>query len=336
MFDDETRDGARPQHGAASATRSPAAASRSTRRSAPSARCCATSSRSRRTSPSPRHQPAPLLRRARATRRRSSRPPPRRRPSCSCNLDTHLRRAARGRAAVHPGLDHRRPAAARHRDPHAARSSGRSCATPRACSAELRPGAAALRTYGADDRRRARGGHARAPAHAAVQPPARARCSTSCRRSPRTRWCRAGSTRPTEHAAHRSNPTLAFLDAGPDRLQLRRRCGSATSRSLLSEGDAQRHVAALHHHRHAAGAQQRGRPVVGAGQRADARQPPPHEPVPEHGGAGSAAGVRGGQRAVRRGPDGHRQLRRARQQASDGGRRPDARAARRAAPSPSA
>ena len=87
--------------------------------------------------------------------------------------------------------------------------------------------------------------------------------------------------------------------------------------SLLSDGDTQRHLAALHHHRHAAGPEQRGRPVLGARQRAHGRQPPAHEPVPEHGVARPAEGVRGGQRALRGGPDGARQPARARSQADD-------------------
>src|SRR3712207_8173510 len=44
-----------------------------------------------------------------------------------------------------------------------------------------------------------------------------------------------------------------------------------------------RSVAALHHRRAAAGPEQRGRAVVGAGQRPDAGEPPAHQPVPEHG-----------------------------------------------------
>ena len=49
--------------------------------------------------------------------------------------------------------------------------------------------------------------------------------------------------------------------------------------SVLSEGDADGHVAALHHHPDAAGAEQRGRPGERARRRAGGGQPPPHEPV---------------------------------------------------------
>ena len=77
--------------------------------------------------------------------------------------------------------------------------------------------------------------------------------------------------------------------------------------SLLSEGDRngtwQRFIIVTT----PTGPQQRGQPVVGAGQRADRVQPPAHEPVPEHGVARPAARVRGGQRGVPGRPDGHRQ-----------------------------
>ena len=78
------------------------------------------------------------------------------------------------------------------------------------------------------------------------------------------------------------NPTLQYL--APAQLQ----CNYVTLwfrnvSSLLTEGDTQRHLAAVHHHRHAAGPEQRGRPVLRARQRPDGRQPPAHQPVPEHG-----------------------------------------------------
>ena len=75
---------------------------------------------------------------------------------------------------------------------------------------------------------------------------------------------------------------------GPDRLQLpdavlpERRVAAQRRRP-------QRHLAALHHRRHAAGPEQRGRSGFRARQRADAGQPPPHEPVPEHRRARAAA-----------------------------------------------
>ena len=115
----------------------------------------------------------------------------------------HLPRAARGRAPVHPGVDHRRRAGARHRDPHAARSSGRSCATARACSASC--SRAPPRCAGT--RRRSPTRSWRAPARCRARRPSTAasrRCSTSCRPSPRTRRCRRGLAGHDRHARSRS------------------------------------------------------------------------------------------------------------------------------------
>ena len=98
-------------------------------------------------------------------------------------------------------------------------------------------------------------------------------------------------------------------DAGPDRLQLR----DAVVPQRLQPAQRrrrQRHEPALHHHRHAAGPQQRGRSLVGARQRrrpGQAGQLPAHQPVSEHRVAGPAQGVRGRQRALRRRQEGHRQ-----------------------------
>ena len=72
-------------------------------------------------------------------------------------------------------------------------------------------------------------------------------------------------------------------------------------------GRRPRHLAAVHHHRHAAGPQQRGRPLQRPRQRADVGQLPALEPVPEHGVAGPAQGVRVRQRAVPGRPQGDRQ-----------------------------
>ena len=69
--------------------------------------------------------------------------------------------------------------------------------------------------------------------------------------------------------------------------------------TLLSEGDATAPGSASSSSRRRRArttrAARRRRPPNGP----TARQPPAHEPVPEHGGAGPAEGVRGGQRAVR-------------------------------------
>ena len=80
--------------------------------------------------------------------------------------------------------------------------------------------------------------------------------------------------------------------------------------SLLSEGGSNGTSSGSSSVADAAGPEQRGRPVVGAGQRrrpTTTRQLPAHEPVPEHRLARPAAGVRGGQRDVRGGPPGDRQ-----------------------------
>ena len=129
-----------------------------------------------------------------------------------------------------------------------------------------------------------------------------ASCSRSCSASPRTRWCRAACARPTDARCSSCNPTLAFLTPGADEVQLR---GAVVPQRLLAaqRGRPQRHLAALHHHPDAAGPEQRGRPVVGARPTGPTeRQPPAHQPVPEHGVARPAEGVRGRQRAVPGGP----------------------------------
>ena len=212
------------------------------------------------------------------------------------NLDTHVRRAARGRAAVHPGVDHRGPPDARRGDPRASRSSARSCANTEGLFRELQPGVRALRTAAPDladaleigtpvlrRRRRSTGGSRR--------------CSTSCRRSPRTRWSRAAS-RLTD-TLEDAQPDAAVPRAGQTPATTSR-SGSATSRSLLSEGDVngtwQRFIIVATPQ----GPNNEGGPSSAPANGADAREPPAHQPVPEHGGAGPAAGVRGRQRAVPR------------------------------------
>ena len=104
---------------------------------------------------------------------------------------------------------------------------------------------------------------------------------------------RALRRRPAGHArrAATSTSTATILvaddrppDAGPDGLQLRDAV-VPQRRQPAQRRRRQRHQPALHHHRHAAGAQQRGRPVLGARQRrrpGPAGQLPAHQPVPEH------------------------------------------------------
>ena len=77
--------------------------------------------------------------------------------------------------------------------------------------------------------------------------------------------------------------------------------------SLLSEGDAngtwQRFIIVATPQ----GPNNEGGPSSAPAERADGRQPPARQQLPEHGGAGPAEGVRGGQRAVPRRPHGDRQ-----------------------------
>ena len=176
----------------ASATRSPAAARASTRRSARSGRCCATSSRSRRT-----------CRARRRTCRASSAswPTPRaivapggREPGAAVREPRHdVRRAARGRAPVHPGVDLRGPRDARRRDrglPRPApvprqhrgpvpRAAARACAALRDAAPRTSPTRSRSARRRCCARRRSTAGSRR--------------CSPSSRRSPRTRSCRAAS-----------------------------------------------------------------------------------------------------------------------------------------------
>ena len=217
-----------------------------------------------------------------ATTARSSRPRPRRRPSCSSNLDTTFARAARGRPAVHPGLDHR---GRRRRSTPAIRNFPRQRPFLRNSRGAV-PRAAPRRARAADARRRRLAdalddGHADAARARRRSTAGSPRCCRSCSASPRTRWSRAASRRLTE--------TLNALqpDARLPGARRRRTCNYVTLwfrnvASLLSEGDAQRHLAALHHRPDAAGPEQRGQPVVRAGQRPDASQPPARQPVPEH------------------------------------------------------
>ena len=196
MFDDDTRAAAQQNlRGFGDALRRPRREPQH-RRSARCRRCCATSIPVAQNLSTPRHGPAALLRRARRRRARSSRRPPRRRPSCSSNLDTTFGALDAGRAAVHPGLDHR--GAARRSTPRSrrSRSSGRSCATPSGLFRELRPGVRALRGAAPDladalERRHARR-CARTPA---VQPPPRVAAARGRDVRRRTRWCRAASAR---------------------------------------------------------------------------------------------------------------------------------------------
>ena len=320
MFDDDDARGRADEPAASSATRSPAAARASTRRSARS---------------------APLLRdvipvareplRARDTNlaalRRASSPTPRAivAPAAEAqaqlfvNLDRTFGALRERRAPVHPGVDLR---GARRRS---TRRSSRSrvqrpfLANTAALFRELQPGAR---------------GAARPPRRTSPtrSRSARRRCAAARRSTARLASLldavgdvRRGPARPARHQAPdrdvraRSNPTLQLPRAGADDLQLPRALVPQRRLAAL-RGRRQRHLAAVHHRRHAAGPEQRGRPVVGA--RRTGRRSSNHlhaNPYPNTASPGPAAGVRGGQRALPRGPDGDRQRARARQQAATEG-----------------
>ena len=217
------------------------------------------------------------------------------------NLDTTFARARRRRAPVlqdsisggPPALDaaiedfpQQRPFLANSEAP-----------LPRAAARASR----ALRDRGAGPRRRARRS-------------ARRRCSARSRSTTRLeptfealaalRRGPAGHARrqrPRRARRRSSTPTVAHLTP------VQTVCNYVTLwfRNVVEpaqRGRRQRHRPALHHHRHAAGPEQRGRPVVGARPTAasgHAGQLPAHQPVPEHRLAGPAEGVRGRQRALR-------------------------------------
>ena len=173
------------------------------------------------------------------------------------NLDTTfgaLREVAR---PVHPGLDHPRAPGARRR-----RSASFPVQRPFLLNTEglfreLRPGVRALRTLGADPRRRARGRHADAAAQRRAQPAPRAAAARAA--GLRQRPAGAARHRRADRHVRTLNPTLQYLAPGPAAVQLR---DAVVPQRLLAaqRGRHERHLAALHHHRHAAGAQQRGRP----------------------------------------------------------------------------
>ena len=264
----------------------------------------------------PEHQPRALHRTSSATPPPRSRRWPRSRPSCSSTSTRRSARCARSRARTSRT---RSPRAGRRSTRRSARSrsSARSCANSEGLFRELRPGVRALRTsapvladaleIGTPTLRRSVALNRR------LEPLLRELQTFA--EDPLVRARRRRADRRRAHAATRRSQHLA-----PAQLQ----CNYVTLwfrnvSSLLSEGDKQRHLAAVHHHRHAAGPEQRGRPVLGARRRPDGRQPPAHQPVPEHGLAGPAEGVRGRQRALRARQDRDRQ--RARHAAGDRRRR---------------
>ena len=153
---------------------------------------------------------------------------------------------------------------------------------------ELKPGVDVLPATRADPGRRARDRHRHARAHAGVQRAARGRLR-------RAQELRRGAARRAGHRAAERHGRVAAADARlpharPDRLQLRDALVPQHLEPAVG-GRPERHLAAVHHHRDAAGPEQRGRPVERAGQRrrADPAQLPAREQLPEHGRAGPDA-----------------------------------------------
>ena len=235
-----------------------------------SARCCATSCRWRRTCPTPEHAPRALRPRARRRPRAIVAPAAETQASLFVNLDTTFARAARGRAAVHPGLDHRaagprstrRSASFPLQRPFLRNTRGRCSASCGPASARCAPRRPALADALGDR-------HAGAAQDAAAQPPPRRRCCRSCRTFADDPLVPRGIQATDRRWSSRCNPTLDYLAPAQTAVQLRD--AVVPQRLLAAErGRPQRHLAALHHRRHAAGPEQRGRPVLGARQRPDA------------------------------------------------------------------
>ena len=224
------------------------------------------------------------------------------------NLDTTFRAL---REVARPSSRSRSPKAPPTLDRRSrpSRTSGRSCATRERLFARAAARRGRAAHGGADARRRAEAGIDGAAAHAARSTAGWPSLLGELQTSPRTRSSPRGvAHRPT--ALDELRPTLTYL--APAQTQ----CNYVTLwfrnvSSLLSEGDAngtwQRFIIIATPQ----GPNNEGGPSSAPANGPTRGQPPAHEPVPEHGGAGPAEGVRGGQRAVHRGPDHHRQRRRA-------------------------
>ena len=132
---------------------------------------------------------------------------------------------------------------------------------------ELRPGAAALRTSAPTIADALEEGADVLPR----TPPFNRRLASLLEELQRFAEDPHGAARPErhDHRAALARPDAGVRHPGPDRLQLR---DAVLPQHLVAaqRRRPQRHLAALHHRRHPAGPEQRGRPVVGAGQRADA------------------------------------------------------------------
>ena len=164
------------------------------------------------------------------------------------NLDAHLRRAARGRPPVHPGVDLRGPGHARRGDRvvrgPAALPRQHGGAVPRAPAGDR-----VAREHRGIAGRRARGRDAHAAPLPAVQRPPRLPAGGG-------RGVLREPARPARHQAPDRDGDLAQADARPahagaDHLQLP---GAVVPQRRLAAvgGRQQRHVAAVHDRRHAA------------------------------------------------------------------------------------
>ncbi len=156
----------------------------------------------------------------------------------------------------------------------------------------------------ADPRRRDRGRHP----GAARRPQAQRRARADRGRAPRPRQRRRRP--PGTRRAHPVQPgprsDAAVHHPGPVGLQLRDAAGPQRGEPAEPRR-RRRDVAAVHQLRPPPGPQQRGEPVVGAGERRRRRtQLPARQPVPEHRVAGPGEGVRGRQRDLPRRSDGDR------------------------------
>ena len=267
MFDDQTRAASRRSTSTSSATRSPAAARTST---------CAIEALNpllrdlvpvMRNLSDPRTQLAQLFRAlgARGARCRAGRRDAGRR--CSATSTRRSRALANvARPYIQQSIVGGPPAldAATAAFPR----SGRSWPTASALFRELRPGVARAAHRGARPRRRVRDRHAGRCARSVAlnaAPRADVRRAAALRRGPARR---ARRRRPDEHAqssTRRSRTSTPVADG----LQLRDAL-VPQRREPAQRGRRERHLAALHRRRRAAGPEQRGRPVVGAGRRPDA------------------------------------------------------------------
>ena len=197
-------------------------------------------------------------------------------------------------------------------DPDAAADPAASSPTSPASSRDLQPGArrAAART------RRRSPPRSRSGRRSCASPKLNAQLAAdragAAATSTNNTAARAGIDQLTTSTNDQLGPDAQVHRPGADGLQLRRRCSSATSPSLVSERRRHRHLAAVHRLRRPEGPEQRGQPVLrrpptaaATGQELPARTTRTRTPRRP----GQTARVRGGQRALHRRPAGDRQRR---------------------------